>query len=61
MKKNKNVAVLADTWLIDKKLAGEGVTVTLGADCNRDGNYNADDLIPLKKYLLGVNGVHFGK
>lgn len=29
MKKNKNVAVLADTWLINKKLAGEGVTVTL--------------------------------
>lgn len=29
MKKNKNVAVLADTWYINKKLAGEGVSVTL--------------------------------
>lgn len=29
MKKNKNVAVLADTWYIEKSLAAEGVSVTL--------------------------------
>lgn len=31
MKKNKNVAVLADTHYIDKKLVGENVSVTLPA------------------------------
>jgi len=29
MKKSKNVAILADTWYINKKLAGESVSVTL--------------------------------
>ena len=29
MKKSKNVAILADTWYINKKLAGESVAVTL--------------------------------
>ena len=46
-----------------KKVVGKvsGVETQPGADCNGDGEYTADDLAILRKYILGVPGASFGR